>query len=226
MKRLRDEGIGMTARRHREGLVERLRKKGITNEAVLQAILSTPRHRFLNDAVAHHAYRDSALPIGYEQTISQPYVVALMTQALLESKIPKKVLEIGTGSGYQCAILAQLVSRVYSIECIPQLYQQATSKLKELGLRNVVTRLGDGSEGWPQRAPFDAIMLTAATPKIPKALVEQLAPDGCLVMPEGHPHETQVLVRYTRRKTGMARQVLADVLFVPLVREANAMSHK
>lgn len=207
----------MTAARHQESLVERLRGKGIGNEAVLRAILETPRHRFVSDAVARHAYRDDALPIGYNQTISQPYVVAFMTQALLEPEPPRDVLEIGTGSGYQSAVLAKLVRRVYSIERIPQLHRQSTQRLRELGLHNVSTRLGDGSRGWPECAPFEAIMLTAATPSLPEALLEQLAEGGRLLLPEGSPHGTQTLVRYVRTSQGITREELLDVLFVPLV---------
>ncbi len=218
VKKLRDQGIGMTSMRHRQGLVDRLREKGIRNEAVLQAILETPRHRFLSDAVARHAYRDDALPIGYDQTISQPYVVALMTQALLEPLAPKTVLEIGTGSGYQSAILAKLVRRVYTVERIPQLHEQATELLRGLKHRNVMTRLGDGSRGWPERAPYEAIMVTAATPSLPEALQEQLAEGGRLVMPEGAPHGVQRLVRCTRTAEGMEREPMVEVMFVPLVR--------
>ena len=210
----------MTAARHQENLVDRLREKGIENEAVLQAIRETPRHRFVSDAVARHAYRDDALPIGYSQTISQPYVVAFMTQALLEPEPPREVLEIGTGSGYQSAVLAKLVRRVYSIERIPELHQQSTRRLRELGIHNVSTRLGDGSQGLSECAPFEAIMLTAATPSLPETLLDQLAEGGRLLFPEGSQHETQALVRYVRTSTGITREELMDVLFVPLVPQA------
>ena len=211
----------MTATRHREGLVQRLREKGIDNEAVLQAMLETPRHCFVSDAVARHAYRDDALPIGYNQTISQPYVVAFMTQALLEPESPRSVLEIGTGSGYQAAVLSKLVRRVFSIERIPQLHRQSTQRLRELGIRNVSTRLGDGSQGWPACAPYEAIMVTAATPALPDALRDQLVDGGRLLMPEGLPYETQTLVRYVRTPKGMERETLLDVLFVPLVSQVD-----
>ena len=207
----------MTAVRHQKSLVERLRNKGIENEAVLQAMLETPRHRFVSDAVARHAYRDDALPIGYNQTISQPYVVAFMTQTLLEPEPPRDVLEIGTGSGYQSAILAKLVRRVYSIERIPQLHRQSTQRLRELGIHNVSTRLGDGGQGWPECAPYEAIMLTAATPCLPEALLDQLAEGGRLLLPEGSPYETQTLARYVRTSKGITREKLLDVMFVPLV---------
>ena len=210
----------MTATRHREGLVQRLRNKGIHDESVLRAILETPRHLFVSDAVARHAYRDDALPIGYDQTISQPYVVAFMTQALLESRSPKTVLEIGTGSGYQAAVLSKLVRRVYSIERIPQLHQQSTQRLRELQVRNVFTRLGDGSQGWDACAPYDAIIVTAAAPSLPEALQNQLVEGGPLLIPEGLPHETQILTRYVKTPQGMKREALLDVLFVPLVSAA------
>lgn len=211
----------MTATRHQEGLVQRLREKGIRNEAVLNAILETPRHRFVSDAVARHAYRDDALPIGYNQTISQPYIVAFMTQSLLEPEPPKNVLEIGTGSGYQSAVLAKLVRRVYSIERIPQLHQQSTRRLRELGIRNVSTHLGDGSQGLSTCAPYEAIIITAATPSLPEALCDQLAEGGRLLVPEGSPHETQTLVRYVKTSKGMTRETLFDVLFVPLVSQVD-----
>ncbi len=207
----------MTAVRHRENLVERLREKGIKNEAVLRAMRETPRHRFVSDAVARHAYRDDALPIGYSQTISQPYIVAFMTQTLLEPEPPRNVLEIGTGSGYQSAVLAKLIRRVYSIERIPQLHQQSTRILRELGLGNVSTRQGDGSEGWPECAPYEAILITAATPRPPDALLNQLAEGGRLLLPEGEHDGPQALTLYTRSSTGMRREELMDVAFVPLV---------
>lgn len=210
----------MTAARHQAALIERLREKGIEDETVLQAILETPRHRFVSDAVARHAYCDDALPIGYDQTISQPYVVAFMTQALLAAEPPRVVLEIGTGSGYQSAVLAKLVKRVYSIERIPQLHRQSSRRLRELGIHNVATRLGDGSRGWPERAPYEAIMLTAASPAPPEALLEQLSEGGRLLIPEGAPHEVQTLVRYVRTTSGITREDLLDVLFVPLVPQA------
>ena len=220
MNPAQSEGAGMTAARHQENLIERLREKGIKNEAVLQAMREIPRHQFVSDAVARHAYRDDALPIGYSQTISQPYVVAFMTQALLEPEPPRNVLEIGTGSGYQSAVLAKLVRRVYSIERIPQLHRQSTQQLRDLGIRNVSTRLGDGSKGWPECAPYEAIMLTAATPTPPDALFDQLVEGGRLLLPEGEPRETQVLARYVRTSTGTTRETLLHVSFVPLVPRA------
>ena len=221
MKLHKNNGTGMTAARHQAALVDRLRTKGIENEAVLKAILETPRHQFVSDAVARHAYRDDALPIGYKQTISQPYVVAFMTQALLESGSPRTVLEIGTGSGYQSAVLAKLVKRIYSIERIPELHRQSRDRLRELNIHNVSTRLGDGSLGWPESAPYEAIILTAASPAPPDALLEQLAEGGRLLIPEGAPQATQTLTRYVRTASGITREELMDVLFVPLVPEAD-----
>ena len=208
--------------RHRAALVAQLRLQGIRDEAVLAAIGGVPRHRFVNAAVsrrAERAYANKALPIGYRQTISQPYVVAYMTQELLRPAPPRRVLEIGTGSGYQCAVLARLVPRVYSVERIPQLHRQASRLLRELGCRNVSTRLGDGSRGWPAGAPYDAILVTAAAAEYPAALGAQLAPGGRLLVPEGPAAGAQTLVRYTRAADGMTREPLLDVQFVPLVPE-------
>ncbi len=220
MNMRKNEGAGMTATRHQAALIERLREKGISDEAVLQAILETPRHRFVSDAVARHAYRDDALPIGYNQTISQPYVVAFMTQALLESGPLRNVLEIGTGSGYQSAVLSKLVTRVCSIERIPELHRQSSRLLRELGIHNVSTRLGDGSRGWPERAPYEAIMITAASPTPPETLLDQLADGGRLLIPEGESDETQTLTLYVKAPEGIVREALMNVLFVPLVPEA------
>ena len=206
--------------RHRAALVAQLRRQGIADEAVLAAIGGVPRHRFVAAAVsrrAERAYANKALPIGYRQTISQPYVVAYMTQELLRPAPPRRVLEIGTGSGYQCAVLARLVPRVYSVERIPQLHRQASRLLRELGCRNVSTLLGDGSRGWPAGAPYDAILVTAAAPGFPAALAEQLDAGGRLLLPEGPATGAQTLVRYVRTDGGWTREPLLDVQFVPLV---------
>ncbi len=208
---------GMKSEHRCEHLVARLREKGIKNEEVLQAIGRTPRHRFVGGAVARRAYQDDALPIGYEQTISQPFVVALMTQALMESERPEKVLEIGTGSGYQCAVLSHLVKRVFSVERIPQLHRKAARLLHDLGYRNVMTRQGDGTEGWSSQAPFDAIMVTAAAATFPEKLAEQLRLGGCMMVPEGLAEHVQMLVRYIRQETGFERKELIAVRFVPLI---------
>jgi protein-L-isoaspartate(D-aspartate) O-methyltransferase len=211
-------GIGMTSARTRDRLVQRLRDAGIRNETVLERIRSVPRHLFVDEALASRAYEDSALPIGHGQTISQPYVVALMTAALLEpapeGRAPRKVLEVGTGCGYQTAVLAPLVRHVFSIERIGALLTATRDRLRSLGVDNVRFRHGDGFEGWPGQAPFDAIVVAAAPAEVPTALLEQLAPGGRLVIPVGPPGH-QELVRITRTEAGFAREVLDHVSFVP-----------
>lgn len=211
-------GIGMTSARTRDRLVQRLRDAGIRNETVLERIRSVPRHLFVDEALASRAYEDSALPIGHGQTISQPYVVALMTAALLEplpdGRAPRKVLEVGTGCGYQTAVLAPLVRQVFSIERIGALLTATRDRLRSLGVDNVRFRHGDGFEGWPGQAPFDAIVVAAAPAEVPTALLEQLAPGGRLVIPVGPPGN-QELVRMTRTESGYAREVLEHVSFVP-----------
>ena len=217
-----DSGSGRTAWRHREGLTQQLREQGIHNEEVLQAILETPRHCFISDAVSGHAYKNMALPIGFQQTISQPYVVARMTEALVEPNRPKIVLEIGTGSGYQAAVLSKLVNQVYTIERISDLYEEARQRLKKLGCINVRTKLGDGGLGWSPTSVFDGIIVTAASPELPQALQNQLAVGGRLVIPEGHPHQVQSLACYTCTEDGLDREKLLDVMFVPLVSSGNS----
>jgi protein-L-isoaspartate(D-aspartate) O-methyltransferase len=211
-------GIGMTSARTRDRLVQRLRDAGIRNETVLERIRSVPRHLFVDEALASRAYEDSALPIGHGQTISQPYVVALMTAALLEpladGRAPRKVLEVGTGCGYQTAVLAPLVRQVFSIERIGALLTATRDRLRALGVDNVRFRHGDGFEGWPGQAPFDAIIVAAAPAEVPGALLDQLAPGGRLVIPVGPPGN-QELVRITRTESGFAREVLEHVSFVP-----------
>lgn len=213
------QGIGMTSARTRERLVQRLARHGIRSEAVLERIRTVPRHLFIDEALASRAYEDSALPIGQGQTISQPYIVALMTQALIENgetRRPEKVLEVGTGCGYQTAVLAPLVGQLYTIERIASLQRAARQRLTGLGLGNVRFRHGDGFEGWPGQAPFDGILVTAAPLEVPKALVDQLAPGGRLVIPAG-PTGSQELLRLTRTATGVEREHLCWVTFVPLV---------
>jgi len=206
----------MTSRRTRERLIQRLEEAGIRNPEVLEVMRRLPRHLFVDEALASRAYEDSALPIGHRQTISQPYIVARMTEALLARGNPDTVLEIGTGSGFQTAVLASLVRRVYSVERLAHLSEQARHRLKRLELRNVRLRHGDGALGWPEYAPFGAIMVTAAPVGIPRALVDQLTMGGCLVLPIGQP-ERQVLVRVSRTETGCAHEVLEPVTFVPLL---------
>lgn len=213
------QGIGMTSARTRERLVQRLAASGIGNEAVLERIRSVPRHLFIDEALASRAYEDSALPIGQGQTISQPYIVALMTQALLGNGVTHrlgKVLEVGTGCGYQTAVLAPLVGQLYTIERIAGLQRAARQRLQALGFGNIRFRHGDGFEGWPGRAPFDGILVAAAPAEVPSALLDQLAPEGRLVMPVG-PAGGQELLRITRTATGFDRERLCSVTFVPLV---------
>jgi len=209
------QGIGMTSQRTRDRLIQRLRSKGIKNYTVLEAIGSTPRHLFVDEALASRAYEDTALPIGQGQTISQPYIVARMSELLLEVK-PDKVLEVGTGSGYQAAILSRLVDKVYTTERIESLATQARQRFRRLGYRNVRGQHSDGSWGWPQFGPFDAIIVTAGGSTIPKPLLEQLAVGGRLVMPLGD-RVRQILVSVTRTPTVYERVDLEPVVFVPLI---------
>ncbi len=209
-------GIGMTSLRTRDRLVQRLREQGIVNPAVLDRVRNVPRHIFVDEAISSRAYEDTALPIGFGQTISQPYIVARMTEALLEGGPLAKVLEIGTGCGYQCAVLAPLVGRVYSIERIEALHKRARARLKELQIRNVRLRHGDGAQGWKSQAPFDGILVAAAPLTVPETLLGQLAAGGRLIVPVG-PEGQQQLLRLTRREQGIERRVLGSVSFVPLL---------
>ncbi|MBT3010323.1 MAG: protein-L-isoaspartate(D-aspartate) O-methyltransferase [Candidatus Thiodiazotropha endolucinida] len=210
------QGIGMTSQRTRQRLIDRLRKKGIRHQAVLEAMRNTPRHIFVDEALASRAYEETALPIGHGQTISQPYTVARMTEALLEGESPEMVLEIGTGSGYQCAILAQLVRRVYSVERIAALLDQARLRFRELGLRNIRLKHSDGGIGLPEYAPFDAILVTAAPMGLPQSLLDQLAVGGRLVIPI-QSSKGQVMVRVTRTRDGFQQEHLESANFVPLM---------
>ncbi|MET0088467.1 MAG: protein-L-isoaspartate(D-aspartate) O-methyltransferase [Candidatus Thiodiazotropha sp.] len=210
------QGIGMTSQRTRERLVQRLRDKGIRNTAVLEALCNTPRHIFVDEALASRAYEETALPIGHGQTISQPYTVARMTEALIENGVPETVLEIGTGSGYQCAILAQLVRRVHSVERIAALMEQARLRFRELGLRNIHLKHSDGGIGLPEYAPYDGILVTAAPSGLPQSLLEQLAVGGRLVLPLQKNHG-QVMIRITRTEAGYQQEQLESANFVPLV---------
>lgn len=216
MPDLRFSGIGMTSARTRDRLVQRLRDQGIANLAVLDRIRNVPRHIFVDEALGSRAYEDTALPIGFGQTISQPYIVARMTEALLEAGPAENVLEVGTGCGYQTAILAPLVARVYSIERIAPLLARARERLKELGIRNVRFRHGDGALGWKAHAPYDGILVAAAPLTVPEALMNQLRPGGRLIVPVG-PEGEQELVRFTRREQRVERESLGAVAFVPLV---------
>ena len=218
------QGIGMTSARTRERLVRRLAERGITQPAVLERIRTVPRHLFVDEALASRAYEDSALPIGHGQTISQPFIVALMTQSLLEDddglRRPDKLLEIGTGCGYQTAVIAPLVGQVFTIERVGALLQQARARLAQLGIGNVRFRHGDGMEGWPGQAPFDAILAAAAPKDIPPALLSQLAVGGRLVIPVG-PSGYQELLRVTRTESGYEHERLGGVSFVPLLEGRN-----
>ncbi|GGZ32400.1 MULTISPECIES: protein-L-isoaspartate(D-aspartate) O-methyltransferase [Shewanella] len=195
-------------------LTKKLQEAGIRHPGLLQVVAKTPRELFLDGALAHKAYENTALPIGSGQTISQPYIVARMTELLLEHN-PAKVLEIGTGSGYQAAVLAQLVPELFTVERIKSLQIQARQRLKRLDLHNVHFKYGDGWQGWPNRAPFDAIMVTAAASDIPAALLEQLAEGGVLVIPVGD--ESQQLLKIRREKGQFISQVIEAVKFVPLI---------
>ncbi len=216
MPDLRLSGIGMTSARTRDRLVQRLREQGISSLAVLDRIRNVPRHIFVDEALGSRAYEDTALPIGFGQTISQPYIVARMTEALLEGGPLQKVLEVGTGCGYQTAVLSPLVERIYTIERIEPLLERAKERLKELGARNVRFRHGDGSAGWKTQAPFDGILVAAAPLVVPEALLKQLQVGGRLLVPVG-PEGEQELVRFTRREDRIQRESLGPVAFVPLL---------
>jgi protein-L-isoaspartate(D-aspartate) O-methyltransferase len=211
------EGIGMTSMRTRRRLIDRLRSEGIGNEKVLAAMLDTPRHLFIDEAMAHKAYEDTALPIGQNQTISQPFIVALMTELVLDNGNPvKKILEIGTGCGYQTAILSQLVQWVFSIERIGSLQSEAKQRLLDLGYRNASYLNGDGFQGWESNQPFDGIVVTAAPEVIPQALLDQLSIGGRLVIPVGG--EEQRLRIVTRTQWGYEEQQREAVRFVPMLK--------
>ena len=211
-------GIGMTSQRTRERLIQRLVEQGIQSRQVLDVIRVTPRHLFLDEALSHRAYEDTALPIGHKQTLSQPYIVARMTELLLSRGSLGKVLEIGTGSGYQTAVLAQLVERVYSVERIRPLLTRSRELLRQLGHRNVTVALSDGSFGWGDHAPYDGIISTAAPQTLPEELLRQLAPNGILVIPVG-PDGRQELCVITRQgdSNNFTEQVIEPVRFVPLL---------
>lgn len=211
-------GIGMTSQRTRERLVKRLRELGIRDEDVLDVMRATPRHIFLDEALAHRAYEDTALPIGYSQTLSQPYIVARMTELLMASGRPKRVLEIGSGSGYQTAILARLADHVFAVERIRPLLEKSRHRLRQLGIRNVTLSYSDGGQGWPEKAPFDAILAAAAPERIPPELLNQLGPDGVLVIPVGADGNQRL--RIVRRKGSSDEfedAAVEAVRFVPLL---------
>lgn len=216
------KGEGMTSQRARDRLAASLREGGIVDARVIDVIRNMPRHHFIDQALHSHAYENTALPIGHGQTISQPWVVARMTEALLERVdgtrgVPQRVLEIGTGSGYQAAVLAALVPELFTVERIEELLRQARRRFRQLGLTNVRTRHDDGKLGWADEAPFDAIMLTAAGDTIPSRILDQLSPTGVLVAPVGSPSQ-QTLIRMRGDGQGdFIQEELGSVSFVPLL---------
>lgn len=209
-------GIGMTSARTRDRLVQRLKDSGIRSTDVLEQIRNVPRHLFVDEALASRAYEDTALPIGLGQTISQPYVVARMTEALLDGLEGERVLEIGTGCGYQTAVLATLVKEIYTVERIPELLRKTKQRLRQLDIYNVHFRQGDGWEGWRKYGPYNGILVAAAADELPEKLLQQLAPGGHLVIPVG-PSGRQELVRVTKQDGRYEQQSLGLVSFVPLV---------
>ncbi|PWQ97413.1 protein-L-isoaspartate(D-aspartate) O-methyltransferase [Leucothrix arctica] len=222
MKELDVRGIGMTSQRTRDRLIVKLREMGIKNEEVLRVMRYIPRHLFVDEALASRSYENSSLPIGHAQTISQPYIVAKMTELLLHESVPEKVLEVGTGSGYQAAVLGGLVRELHTVERITPLHKGARDLLYQLGYRNVRTHLADGSWGWEQSAPYDAIMVTAAPEQVPDALKQQLAIGGRLVIPVGGDDGKQMLQLIRRlSEDEFVVENKEAVVFVPLLDEIN-----
>ncbi len=213
-------GIGLTSQRARDRMVEQLRAMGINDERVLDVMRSVPRHVFVDEALASRAYENNALPIGYGQTISQPYIVAYMTAVLVASGPLRKVLEVGAGCGYQSAVLAPFSDQVYAMERVAGLAHKLRRRFHQLGIKNVRVRHGDGRDGWPAQAPFDAILVAAAAGAVPTELTAQLALNGRLVMPVGRPGD-QALALLTRTKNGLHEAFLSRVSFVPLVEGVN-----
>jgi len=209
-------GIGMTSQRTRDRLIQRLKERGISHVELLNVMSEMPRHLFMDEALASRAYEDTALPIGHGQTISQPYIVAKMTEVLLDGIAKKKVLEIGTGSGYQTAVLSRLVERVYSVERIEPLQNQARERFYQLKYNNIRLKYSDGTWGWEENAPYDGIIVTCAPEEVPESLLKQLAPGGRLVIPVGG-SQRQSLRVIDRAGTKFEETVLDDVIFVPLL---------
>lgn len=207
----------MTSQRTRDRLIARLREEGIRNENVLKVMQTVPRHLFVDEALGHRAYEDSSLPIGHGQTISRPFTVARMTELLLSRGVPDKVLEVGTGSGYQAAILSRLIPRVYSVERISPLLSQARERLSKLGYTNVVLNHSDGSWGWKKHGPYLWIIVTAAPEEVPQALLDQLAPSGMMIIPVGSRSGKQKLLQITRDNDEFVTVELDPVRFVPLL---------
>jgi len=211
-----NRGIGMTSQGTRDRLVEILRREGIKDEQVLKAINQVPRHKFVDEALSSRAYENTALPIGLSQTISQPWIVARMTEAILDGGSPEKVLEVGTGSGYQAAILAQLVPQVFTVERIEELLKLARRRFHSLRLNNIYVRYADGHLGWPSQAPFDGIMVTAVAKSVPQELLQQLRVGGVLVLPVER-NGQQRLVTVRRTENGSEETDLGGVVFVPML---------
>jgi protein-L-isoaspartate(D-aspartate) O-methyltransferase len=213
------QGLGMTSQRTRERLIRRLMDQGISDSTVLDVMRNIPRHLFLDEALAHRAYEDIALPIGHGQTLSQPFIVARMTEALVSNaRQLNKVLEIGTGSGYQTAILAKLVNNLYTVERIRPLLDKARQRMNQLKLNNVNYRLADGNLGWPNAGPYDAILSAAAPATIPDKLKQQLAPNGVLIIPVGIGHQDLMMIVRVGESSEFCTEVLAPVRFVPLLK--------
>ena len=210
-------GIGFTSQRTRTRMVRRLMERGIRNEALLQVLNTVPRHLFVDEAIASRAYEDVALPIGEGQTISQPYAVARMTEILLDEGPVNRVLEVGTGSGYQAAVLSRLADQVYSVERIRSLLDKARSRFRSLQYRNINTRYSDGGWGWSSHGPYDGIVVTAAPRQVPEPLLEQLAPGGRLIVPVGEQCALQSLTIITRTAAGFETREESDVNFVPFL---------
>lgn len=210
-------GIGMTSQRTRDRLINRLREQGIASESVLDIMRNTPRHIFIDEALSHRAYEDTALPIGYNQTISQPFIVARMTETLLADGPLDRVLEVGTGSGYQTSILAPLVGELFSTERIKPLQDKARSRLKRLGLSNVYLKHTDGGMGWPAKAPFDGILAACAPEEVPEELKQQLRVGGRLIIPVGGSDNQELKLVVRESETEFTTQVLECVKFVPLL---------
>ncbi len=218
MSELDIQGVGMTSQRTRDRLIDRLQEKGIKNPDVLRIMRLVPRHLFVDEAMASRSYEDASFPIGHGQTISQPFIVARMTELLLESESLENVLEVGTGSGYQAAVLGGLVKNLHTVEVIPELYRHSRDLLYKIGYRNIRTHLGDGSWGWQDAAPYDAIIVTAAPAEIPQALQQQLKTGGRMIIPVGRQQATQqlqLIIRKTETKFSIENH--ESVTFVPLV---------
>ncbi len=218
MRQLDIQGVGMTSQRTRDRLITLLKQHGIKNKELLNVLRKIPRHLFMDQALASRSYENTALPIGHGQTISQPYTVARMTELLLENGTPNKVLEIGTGSGYQAAVLGAFVKELHTVEIIDALYRQSRDLLYQLGYRNIRTHRSDGTMGWAEKAPYEAIIVTAAPEIIPDSLLQQLSTGGQLIIPVGKQNNTQKLLAITKCADNTFQTIEHEtVQFVPLV---------